>query len=81
MKFRDYCGIIKLSKYKQVKDGGFMALTHVAMWNNGWKDITIEEAIKLHPGGLVSAKSGLFMCKLCHQNVMLTDGRIYRRYF
>ena len=64
-----------------MKDGGFMALTHVAMWNNGWKDITIEEAIKLHPGGLVSAKSGLFMCKLCHQNVMLTDGRIYRRYF
>lgn len=58
-----------------------MALTHVVMWNNGWKDITIEEAKKLHPGGTVSAKSGLFMCKLCHQNVTLTNGQKYPRYF
>ena len=59
-----------------------MALTHVVMWDNGgWKDITIEEAKRLHPGGTVSARSGLFMCKLCHQNVTLTNGQVYSRYF
>ena len=39
------------------------SLTHVCMWSdNGWKRITAEQAAKLHPGGTVSAHSGLFMC-------------------
>ena len=35
----------------------------------------------LHPGGTVSAKSGLFMCELCHQHVGFTNGSIRDRYF
>ena len=36
------------------------SLTHVCMWSdNGWKRITAEQAAKLHPGGTVSAHSGL----------------------
>ena len=59
-----------------------MSLTHVCMWSNrGWKRITEKEAAKLHPGGTVSAKSGLFMCELCGQYVTLTDGWIRDRYF
>ena len=61
-----------------------MALTHVVMWDNEcneWKDITIEEAKKMHPGGTVSARSGLFMCKLCHQNVTLTNEKVNSRHF
>ena len=39
------------------------SLTHVCMWSdNGWKRITAEQAARLHPGGTVSAHSGLFMC-------------------
>ena len=39
------------------------SLTHVCRWSeNGWKRITAEQAAKLHPGGTVSAHSGLFMC-------------------
>ena len=45
------------------------------------KFITAEEAAKLHPGGTVSAYSGLFMCELCGQYVILTDGDIRKRYF
>ena len=38
------------------------SLTHVCMWSdNGWKRITAEQASRLHPGGTVSAHSGLFM--------------------
>ena len=57
------------------------SLTHVCMWSdNGWKRITAEQAARLHPGGTVSAHSGLFMCELCGQYVILTDGDIrYRR--
>lgn len=58
------------------------SLTHVCMWHeNGWKRISAEEATGLHPGGTVSARSGLFMCELCGQYVILTDGDINVRYF
>lgn len=60
-----------------------MPLTHVCMWTDehGWKKVTAKEADKIHPGGSVSAKSGLFMCELCGQYVSLTNGRIRERYF
>ncbi len=59
-----------------------VALTHVCMWSeNSWKHITAEEAARLHPGGTVSAQSGLFMCELCGQYVTLTDGDIRTRHF
>ena len=52
------------------------------MWSdNGWKRITAEQAVQLHPGGTVSAHSGLFMCELCGQYVSLTDGEIQTRHF
>lgn len=58
------------------------SLTHVCMWSeHGWVYITAEEAARLHPGGTVSAHSGLFMCELCGQYVSLTDGEIRTRYF
>lgn len=58
------------------------SLTHVCMWsNNGWERITAEQAAKLHPGGTVSAHSGLFMCELCGQYVSLTDGAFQTRHF
>lgn len=60
-----------------------MPLTHVLIWSeDGWKDITIEKAEKMHPGGKVSASSGLFMCRLCGQYVILTkDEGINKRHF
>lgn len=58
------------------------SLTHVCMWrDNSWKAITAEEAATLHSGGTVSAHSGLFMCELCGQYVILTDGYKRKRYF
>ena len=58
------------------------SLTHVCMWSdNGWKRITAEQASRLNPGGTVPAHSGLFMCELCGQYVILTDGDIRIRYF
>ena len=58
------------------------ALNHVCMWQkNGWKRITANEAAALHPGGTVSAHSGLFMCELCGQYVLLTDGDTQVRHF
>ena len=58
------------------------SLTHVCMWSdNSWKRITAEQAAKLHPGGTVSAHSGLFMCELCGQYVTLTDGAVKVRHF
>ena len=58
------------------------SLTHVCMWSgNGWKRITAEQAAKLHPGGTVSAHSGLFMCELCGQYVTLTSGDSNTRHF
>lgn len=59
-----------------------MSLTHVCKWTeHGWTRTTaFNEAIN-HPGGTVSAESGLFMCELCGQNVIFTDGRTRDRYF
>lgn len=58
------------------------SLTHVCVWSdNGWKRITAEQAARLHPGGTVSAHSGLFMCELCGQYVSLTDGERQTRHF
>ena len=52
------------------------------MWSdNNWKLITAEQAARLHPGGTISAHSGLFMCELCGQYVTLTDGDVRMRYF
>ena len=59
-----------------------MPLTHVCMWTDkGWKHITAEEISHIHPGGSVSAKSGLFICDLCGQYVSLTNGEKRKRYF
>ena len=58
------------------------SLNHVCIWSDhGWVPITADEAAKLHPGGTVSAHSGLFMCELCGQFVTLTDGDIIDPYF
>lgn len=58
------------------------SLTHVKIWSeHGWQSITAEEASRMHPGGTVSARSGLFMCDLCNQYVTLTDGEQRVRYF
>lgn len=59
------------------------ALTHVSMWSehHGWKRIAALEAARLHPGGTVSARSGLFKCDLCGQYVILTNGDKKTRYF
>lgn len=52
------------------------------MWNGKeWKRITADEAAHLHPGGTVSAHSGLFMCELCGQYVLFTDGKYQVRHF
>lgn len=52
------------------------------MWSeHGWVQVTAEEAARKHPGGTVSAHSGLFMCELCGQYVTLTDGYERIRYF
>ena len=59
-----------------------MSLNHVCMWSShGWTRITAQRAASLHPGGTVSAKSGLFMCELCGQFVEFTNGQIIARYF
>lgn len=58
------------------------ALNHVCMWSeHGWVRVTAEEASRLHPGGTVSAHSGLFMCELCGQYVTLTEGIEKARHF
>ena len=58
------------------------SLNHVCMWSeHGWVRVTAEEAAKKHPGGTVSAHSGLFMCELCGQYVTLTNGSARIRYF
>lgn len=52
------------------------------MWeDNSWKRITIDKAVEIHPYGKVSANSGLFMCELCGQYVLLTEKGINRRHF
>jgi len=58
------------------------SLNHVCEWTpDGWKRISAEEAAKKHPGGKVSAKSGLYMCEICGQYVTLTDGKVNVRHF
>lgn len=58
------------------------SLQHVSMWtSHGWQYITVEEADQLHPGGTVSASSGLFICELCGQYVTFTKGNKNKRYF
>lgn len=57
-------------------------LNHVSMWSeHGWTHVTAAEAAKIHPGGTVSAHSGLFMCELCGQYVTLTEGYEKARHF
>ncbi|WP_303838218.1 hypothetical protein [Ruminococcus flavefaciens] len=59
-----------------------MALTNVAMWtDNGWKSVTIDEAVDIFPDDKVSANSGIFMCRLCKKYVTLTAPGIYSRCF
>ena len=60
------------------------SLTHVCMWSDRdkrWVRISAQEAARLHPGGTVSANSGLFRCELCQQYVTLTDGDVQVRHF
>lgn len=58
------------------------SLTHVCMWTeHGWKRVTASEISRLHPGGTVSARSGIFMCELCGQYVTLTSGNVRDPYF
>lgn len=58
------------------------SLTHVCMWSGkGWTHITAAEAARIHPRGTVSAHSGLFMCELCGQYVLLTDTGVQIRHF
>lgn len=58
-----------------------MALNHVCTWKkNGWKRITASEAAKTARYG-VSASSGLFMCELCGQYVVLTKAGLRNPYF
>ena len=58
------------------------SLNHVCMWQeNHWVRITASEAARIHPGGTVSARSGLFMCELCGQFVTLTDAGAMVRHF
>lgn len=59
-----------------------MPLTHVKIWNNGkWDNITIEQARQLHPKGGIAAHSGLLMCDLCNQLVIMTSRNIRDSYF
>jgi len=73
-----------MTLYKTNEGGGWMpSLTHVCIWDNGvhrWKRITASEAASIFPY-TVEAKSGIFMCELCHQYVYLTRPGKNRRYF
>lgn len=45
------------------------SLTHVCVWSSkGWTHITPEEVARSHPGGSVSARSGL-LCVNCADNM------------
>lgn len=59
-----------------------MALTHVCIFEEGtgYRRITIEEACKKYPYG-ISAGSGIFVCELCGQNVLLTSPGRNSRHF
>lgn len=59
-----------------------MPLRHVCEWtDHGWISITAAEAARKHPGGTVSANSGLFKCDICGQYVGFSDGQVRDRYF
>lgn len=60
-----------------------MPLERVLMFDNikGWMPVTADEAAEVHPGGTVSAASGLFMCDKCHKYVYFADGEKKGRYF
>lgn len=61
-----------------------MALTHVCRWSKEqkkWVPVSLYEAIRMFPNQTVSANTGLFMCDLCKQYVILTNGKVYGRYF
>ena len=71
-------------KFSQGSSGNdlIVTLNHVCEWtNHGWKRITAAEAELQHPGGTVSACSGLFMCELCGQFVTFTNGPKKARHF
>ena len=52
------------------------------MWSeHGWKRITANEAARLHPGGIVSAESGLFKCELCGADAIGEKGHGTKVYF
>ena len=58
------------------------SLNHVCMWSDhGWIHVSAEEAAKIHPGGTVSAQSGIFWCELCGQYVTFTDSNENVRHF
>lgn len=59
-----------------------MALTHVLMWDDeyGYRPVTVCEAALEHRE-TVSASRGIFICDICHQNVMFTMGRVRPRHF
>jgi hypothetical protein len=57
------------------------SLQHVSMWNgHGWEQTTITEAVQKCPYG-ASEKSGLFVCDLCGQFVILTRENVRKPYF
>lgn len=59
-----------------------MALTHVYFWDEkiGYRPIELDEACNKNEG-TVSAKSGVFICGLCHEGVALTRKGKRDRYF
>jgi len=57
------------------------SLTHVRMFcEHGWKKITALEAAAKFPER-VQAKSGIFMCDLCHQYVYFSGPGVQTRHF
>ena len=56
-----------------------MPLTHVSMWtDNGFMPVTAEQVTNM-PGcrNTVSAKSGLFLCRLCNQYVAFSSAHYF----
>lgn len=59
-----------------------LSLTHVSKWTkDGWTHVTAEEESRNHPGGTVSAESGLYRCDLCRQYVGFTKEGEKARHF
>lgn len=59
-----------------------MALEHVCVWDDeiGYRRVSIGEACDKYPL-IVSANSGIFVCELCGQNVLLTGPGRNMRHF